>query len=86
MLAHVGPIAVQIKIDVVGQIHRTGFIDRRPVGDGDSIVIGQTILRRGAQMAVKAPSPSSEVSANNAAIVLVHNLPAALVKAFRSAV
>ncbi|EHC54249.1 hypothetical protein LTSEHVI_1345, partial [Salmonella enterica subsp. enterica serovar Hvittingfoss str. A4-620] len=34
---------------MVGQIHRTGFIDRCPVGDGDSIVIGQTILRRVAQ-------------------------------------
>ncbi len=38
----------QIKMNVVGQIHRTGFIDRRPVG-GDSINELGRPLRRGAK-------------------------------------
>lgn len=43
-------IAVQTATDVVIKFTGQGLSDRCPVGDGDSIVTGQTILRRGAKM------------------------------------
>lgn len=33
MLADIGFITVEVEINVVGQIHRAGLIDRRAIGD-----------------------------------------------------
>jgi hypothetical protein len=51
---------------VVGQVDRTGLINRRAILDGDAVIFGQTVVRRGLQIAGKTLIAIREIRANSA--------------------
>jgi hypothetical protein len=45
-LAHVALVTVEVEIDVIGQVHRAGLINGGAILDGDTVIVGQAIVRR----------------------------------------
>jgi hypothetical protein len=54
MATHVALHAVEVEIDVVGQVHRAGLINGGAILDGDTVIVGQAVVRRGRQIAGEA--------------------------------
>lgn len=48
MLTHIRFVTVEVKINVIRQIHGTGLIDRGAVGYRNTIIVSQAILCGGA--------------------------------------
>ena len=87
VITHIGLIAVEVEIDVVCQVHRTGFIDACAVLNRNTIILGEAIGRlclKLARIALVAVRRGEDE--NGLRRVLRGNRPAALVKAFRTAV
>jgi hypothetical protein len=44
---------VEVEVDVVGQVDRTGPVNRRTILDSDAVIFSKTVVRRGFQVAGK---------------------------------
>ena len=51
MATHVALHAIKIEIEVVGQVYRAGLINGGAILDGDTITVGQAVVRRSRQIA-----------------------------------
>ena len=54
VIAHVRLLAVKIEIDVISHIHRARFINCGAISNGDTVIVGQTILHRRAEITREA--------------------------------
>ena len=46
MATHVALHAIEVKIDVVGQVHRAGLVNGGAIFDGYPVIVGQAVARR----------------------------------------
>lgn len=87
MVAHVALHAIEVEIDVVCQIHRARLVHGGAILNSDPVIVGQAVVRgcrqitRIALIAIAGGERKQRVAS-----VSANNLPAALIKTFRSAV
>lgn len=87
MVAHVALHAIEVEIDVVCQIHRARLVHSGAILNSDPVIVGQAVVRGCRQITgIALIAIAGGERKQRVASVSANNLPAALIKTFRSAV